>query len=134
MRAEQRNTHSGRRDAIASKELANTVGIGEVTMGKVMQINEHAPTVIREALDRGELSINRFVPCLPIYLGTSGLVNSNRTTAWNEAPPTAGPQPSPPPGGDGCRKHSANVHLRACRGNPPAPYAACGRKPFGNMA
>ena len=41
------------------KELANTVGIGEVTMGKVMQIDEHAPTVIREALDSGELSINQ---------------------------------------------------------------------------
>ena len=26
---------------------------------KVMQIDEHAPTVIREALDRGELSINQ---------------------------------------------------------------------------
>ena len=28
-------------------------------MGKVIQINEHVPTVIREALDRGELSINQ---------------------------------------------------------------------------
>ena len=41
------------------KELANAVGLGERTMGKVMQIDEHAPTVIREALDRGELSINQ---------------------------------------------------------------------------
>ena len=41
------------------KELANTVGIGEVTMGKVMQIDEHAPTAVREALDRGNLSINQ---------------------------------------------------------------------------
>ena len=41
------------------KELANTVGIGEVTMGKVMQIDEHAPAAVREALDRGELSINQ---------------------------------------------------------------------------
>ena len=41
------------------KELADTVGIGEVTMGKVMQIDEHAPTPIREALDNGELSINQ---------------------------------------------------------------------------
>ena len=41
------------------KELANAVGLGERTMGKVMQIDEHAPIVIREALDRGELSINQ---------------------------------------------------------------------------
>ena len=41
------------------KELANAVGLGERTMGKVMQIDEHAPTAIREALDRGELSINQ---------------------------------------------------------------------------
>lgn len=41
------------------KELASAVGLGERTMGKVMQINEHAPTPIREALDSGELSINQ---------------------------------------------------------------------------
>ena len=41
------------------KELANAVGLGERTMGKVMQIDEHAPAPIREALDNGELSINQ---------------------------------------------------------------------------
>ena len=41
------------------KELANAVGLGERTMGKVMQIDEHAPSAVREALDRGELSINQ---------------------------------------------------------------------------
>ena len=41
------------------KELAEAVGLGERTMGKVMQINEHAPAPIREALDNGELSINQ---------------------------------------------------------------------------
>lgn len=41
------------------KELANTVGIGEVTMGKVMQIHEYAPAAVKEALDSGELSINQ---------------------------------------------------------------------------
>ena len=41
------------------KELADAVGIGEVTMGKVMQIDEHAPAPIREALDNGDLSINQ---------------------------------------------------------------------------
>ena len=41
------------------KELADTVGIGEVTMGKVMQIDEHAPPAVKEALDSGDLSINQ---------------------------------------------------------------------------
>ena len=41
------------------KELAMAVGLGERTMGKVMQIDEYAPAPIREALDRGELSINQ---------------------------------------------------------------------------
>ncbi len=41
------------------KELADAVGIGEVTMGKVMQIDEHAPAAVREALDNKELSINQ---------------------------------------------------------------------------
>ena len=41
------------------KELANSVGIGEVTMGKVMQIDEHAPEVVKEALSNKELSVNQ---------------------------------------------------------------------------
>lgn len=41
------------------KELADAVGLGERTMGKVMQIDEHAPAAVREALDRNELSINQ---------------------------------------------------------------------------
>ena len=41
------------------KELADTVGIGEVTMGKVMQIDEHAPDAVKDALDSGDLSINQ---------------------------------------------------------------------------
>ena len=41
------------------KELADAVGIGEVTMGKVMQIDENAPDSIKEALDKKELSINK---------------------------------------------------------------------------
>ena len=41
------------------KELADAVGIGEVTMGKVMQIDENAPDAIKEALDKKELSINK---------------------------------------------------------------------------
>ena len=41
------------------RELADTVGLGERTMGKVMQIDEHAPTAVKEALDSGDLSINQ---------------------------------------------------------------------------
>ena len=41
------------------KELAEAVGLGERTMGKVMQIDEHAPAAVKEALDKKELSINQ---------------------------------------------------------------------------
>ena len=41
------------------KELAKAVGLGERTMGKVMQIEENAPDAIKEALDKKELSINK---------------------------------------------------------------------------
>ena len=41
------------------KELAEKVGLGERTMGKVMQIDEHAPDVVKEALDKKELSVNQ---------------------------------------------------------------------------
>lgn len=41
------------------KELAETVGIGEVTMGKVIQIDEHAPAAVKDALDNGDLSVNQ---------------------------------------------------------------------------
>ena len=41
------------------KKLAETVGLGERTMGKVMQIDEHAPAAVKEALDSGDLSVNQ---------------------------------------------------------------------------
>ena len=41
------------------KELAASVGLGERTLGKVMQIDEHAPAAVKEALDKKELSINQ---------------------------------------------------------------------------
>ena len=41
------------------KELADSVGLGERTMGKVMQIDECAPAAVKEALDKKELSINQ---------------------------------------------------------------------------
>ena len=43
----------------ARKEMATSVGIGERTMGKVMQIDKHAPEAVKEALDKKELSINQ---------------------------------------------------------------------------
>ena len=41
------------------KESAASVGLGERTMGKVMQIDEHAPAAVKEALDKKELSVNQ---------------------------------------------------------------------------
>lgn len=42
-----------------TQELADAVGIGHQTMSRVMQIDEHAPTAVKEALDSGDLSINQ---------------------------------------------------------------------------
>ena len=41
------------------KELADPVGLGERTMGKVMQSDELAPAAVKEALDKKELSIHQ---------------------------------------------------------------------------
>lgn len=41
------------------KQLADAVGIGRTTMNRVMEIDEHAPDVVKEALDSKELSINQ---------------------------------------------------------------------------
>ena len=41
------------------RELAESVGIGERTMGKVMQIDDNAPEAVRKALDNHELSVNQ---------------------------------------------------------------------------
>ncbi|MDD6023726.1 MAG: hypothetical protein PUC06_05735 [Oscillospiraceae bacterium] len=41
------------------KELADAVGIGERTMGKIMKIDEEASAVVKEALDNKELSVNQ---------------------------------------------------------------------------
>ena len=42
-----------------TKELAGAVGIGQQTMSRVIQIDEHAPPAVKEALDSGDLSINQ---------------------------------------------------------------------------
>ena len=41
------------------KELADAVGIGEVTMGKAIQIDEKAPQAVKDALDNKEISVNK---------------------------------------------------------------------------
>lgn len=41
------------------RELAEALGLGQRTMGKVMQIDEHAPDAVKEALDNRELSVNQ---------------------------------------------------------------------------
>ena len=41
------------------KELAQAVGLGERTMGKVIQIDENAPEAVKDALDNKVLSINQ---------------------------------------------------------------------------
>ena len=41
------------------EELGEAVGIGARTMGKVMQIDEKAPQVVKDALDRKEISVNQ---------------------------------------------------------------------------
>ena len=41
------------------KEMAQAVGIGEQTMGRITKIYEHAPAAVKDALDNGDLSINQ---------------------------------------------------------------------------
>ena len=41
------------------QELANSVGIGRQTMGRIMQIDEKAPQAVKDALDQKEISINQ---------------------------------------------------------------------------
>ena len=41
------------------KELADAVGIGEVTMGKAIKIDEQAPQAVKDALDNKEISVNQ---------------------------------------------------------------------------
>ena len=43
----------------ARKEMADSVGIGESTMSKIIQIDEKAPQAVKDALDRREISVHR---------------------------------------------------------------------------
>ena len=54
--------------------------------------------------------------------------NFNQHFRLEQSPAAGGALAIAAPGGDGCRKHSAKISLRACRGKPLAPYAACGRR------
>ena len=40
------------------KEMAQAVGIGEQTMGRIAQLDESAPQVLKDALDNREMSVN----------------------------------------------------------------------------
>ena len=54
--------------------------------------------------------------------------NSNQHYRLEQSPADGGALAIAASGGDGWRKHSAKMSLRACRGKPLAPYAACGRR------
>ena len=41
------------------KELAQSVGVGEVTMGKAMKIEDEAPQAVKDAVDSGDITINQ---------------------------------------------------------------------------
>ena len=41
------------------KELADSVGIGDQTMGRIMQIDKSAPYPIKEALEKNTISVNK---------------------------------------------------------------------------
>lgn len=62
------------------KELADTVGIGERTMGKVMQIDENAPAVVKEALD------NKDRPSIRATTSQSRCRSFRRTSASGPPP------------------------------------------------
>ena len=41
------------------QQLADSVGLGRSTMNQIMQIDENAPESVKQALDKGELSVNK---------------------------------------------------------------------------
>lgn len=43
---------------VTRKELADSVGLGEVTMGKIMKINEDAPELVKQAVEADEITVN----------------------------------------------------------------------------
>ena len=53
------NLTSNTAPVVTRKELADSVGLGERTMGKVLKIDNQAPDAVKKALDNKELSINQ---------------------------------------------------------------------------
>ena len=63
------------------KELADTVGLGERTMGKVMQIGEHAPPAVKEALDSGTCPSTRATTS-PVRCGICRRSGGRKPQPW----------------------------------------------------
>ena len=61
-KAKDEEQGAGFKDAIVPintrKEMADTVGIGQMTMSKIIQIDEKGPQAVKDALDRKEISVN----------------------------------------------------------------------------
>lgn len=53
------NSPKGCEPTDTRREMARAVGIGEQAMGRVAQLSEHAPRVLRDALNGREVSVNR---------------------------------------------------------------------------
>lgn len=63
------------------KEMARAVGIGEQAMGRITRLSEEAPQVLKEALERKEVSVNRG---WKILKAVQQLPTENRETAAAE--------------------------------------------------
>lgn len=60
------------------KELARAVGIGEQAMGRITWLSEEAPQVLKDALERKEVSVN---PVWKILKAVQQLPTENQETA-----------------------------------------------------
>lgn len=53
------NSPKGQMPVDTRKEMAQAVGIGEQTMGRIARLSEDAPQALKDALKRKEVSVNR---------------------------------------------------------------------------
>lgn len=53
------NSSEGHTPVDTRKEMAQAVGIGEQTMGRITRLSEEAPQALKDALERKEVSVNR---------------------------------------------------------------------------
>ncbi len=53
------NSQKGLSSVDTTQEMADSVGIGQQTMSRIIKIDEHAPESVKEALDNNEISINQ---------------------------------------------------------------------------